>query len=404
MGLGKYFGPATLVAAAFIGPGTVTVCTLAGVSNGYQLLWALLFSIIATIVLQEMAARLGYVTQKGLGATIRNNTSPGFQRIIFFAIVLSAIVIGNAAYEAGNISGAVLGVDVIFGGSQLWPLLIGIIAFAVLVIGRYALLEKFLIAIVILMSICFVITAILLKPNIGEILAGFIPQKIGEGDFLLILGLIGTTVVPYNLFLHASAVSEKWKRDGDDVANLSDIRKENYVSILLGGIISIAVVIVSATALSGTNMEIKNAGDMALQLEPVLGSWAKIVLAIGLFAAGISSAITAPLAAAYAARGLFDWGKDAKHIGFRGVWMSILLIGIIFSSIGIKPITIIKFAQIANGLLLPIIAAYLIYLMNKKEILGEHKNSILNNILGGGVFIITLFLSMRMLNSVFGFL
>lgn len=397
MGLKKYFGPATLVTAAFIGPGTVTVCTLAGVNSGYTLLWALGFSIFATIVLQEMAARLGFITQDGLGSAIRKHTPEGFLRILFFFIVISAILIGNAAYEAGNISGGVLGLDLLIGKFKVWPLVIGGIAGIFLFLGKYKHLENLLIGLVILMSLCFIITAILLKPSFSMIAQGFVPSS--SADFLTVLALIGTTVVPYNLFLHASSVSEKYKAD----ANLSDIRRENFVSIFLGGLVSMAILIVAATATQGVRVEINSASDMALQLEPVLGSWAKYVMAIGLFAAGISSAITAPLAAAYAARGIFGWEKTKNTIQFKAVWGFILLVGVLFSSLGFKPITIIKFAQIANGLLLPIIAIYLLYMMNKKELLGKHSNSLLQNILGLFVILITLLLSFKILNSVFGF-
>ena len=103
----KNIGPGPLVAAAFIGPGTVTVCTIAGVTHGFTLLWAMLLSIIATIVLQEMSARLGVISQKGLSEVIRTEISNPFFKILAVVLILSAIVIGNAAYEAGNISGGV---------------------------------------------------------------------------------------------------------------------------------------------------------------------------------------------------------------------------------------------------------------------------------------------------------
>ena len=103
-------GPGVLVSAAFIGPGTVTVCTLAGVNFQYALLWALLLSIISCIILQEMAARLGIISQKGLSECIRDEIKNPILRSLSIILIFAAIVIGNAAYEAGNISGAVLGI------------------------------------------------------------------------------------------------------------------------------------------------------------------------------------------------------------------------------------------------------------------------------------------------------
>ena len=111
----KNIGPGTLVTAAFIGPGTVTLCTKAGIGFGYDLLWALALSIIACLVLQEMAARLGIVTQKGLSSVIRSQIDNPLLRGIMIFIIISAIFIGNAAYEAGNISGGVLGLSTVIG-------------------------------------------------------------------------------------------------------------------------------------------------------------------------------------------------------------------------------------------------------------------------------------------------
>lgn len=107
----KNIGPGPLVAAAFIGPGTVTVCTLAGVGFGFTLLWAMVLSIIATVVLQEMSARLGIITQKGLAEVILTEIHNPVFKVLTILLIFSAIVFGNAAYEAGNISGGVLGLE-----------------------------------------------------------------------------------------------------------------------------------------------------------------------------------------------------------------------------------------------------------------------------------------------------
>ena len=141
----KNIGPGPLVAAAFIGPGTVTLCTIACVDFGYALLWAMLLSVFATIILQEMSARLGVITQKGLSETIRGEIKSPAIRTIIIILILSAIVIGNAAYEAGNISGGALGVKTLFGTPEfqilsrnidIWPIIIGLVAFVVLYIGN----------------------------------------------------------------------------------------------------------------------------------------------------------------------------------------------------------------------------------------------------------------------------
>ncbi len=389
-------GPGALVTAAFIGPGTVTVCTLAGVKFGYTLLWVLLLSIVACVVLQEMAARLGVITQNELSEVLKSQFRNKILKWSLIGIVISAIFIGNAAYEAGNISGGVLGLSTILGTPTLnlggftlnyQSLIIGIFAFVLLYIGNYKVLERSLIIMVLSMSLAFIIAALVTKPDLSLIFKGFVPAFESEKIFMII-GLIGTTVVPYNLFLHASLVKEKWNTP----EQLPLARKDTIIAIIGGGIMSMAIIIAGA-AIQDT--EVHNAADLAKGLEPVFGVAAKYVLSLGLFAAGITSAITAPLAAAYVVKGCMGWKGGMKTKEFRSVWMFILLIGVVFSSLGIKSIEIIQFAQIANGLLLPIIAGFLLWVMNRKTLLGKYTNSWRQNFLGGMILLVTIFLGMR---------
>ena len=402
----KNIGPGTLVAAAFIGPGTVTLCTLAGVNFGFNLLWAMLLSIIATIVLQEMAARLGIISQKGLSEVIREEIKSPFLRQCITILILSAVVVGNASYEAGNISGGILGLEGVLGkygiaigtiSINLMSLLIGFIAFILLYIGNYKFLEKALISLVLLMSVSFIATAILTKPNLSEILNGMFVPRFPEKSILTIIGLVGTTVVPYNLFLHASLVKERWHKKED----VSLARKDTIISIILGGLVSMAIII-SAAAIQTTN--IANAADLAKGLAPLFGDFATYFMALGLFAAGITSAITAPLAAAYVAKGCLGWSGGLKSKKFRFVWFAILFLGVLFSSIGIKPIEIIKFAQVANGILLPIIAGILLWIVNKKSVLGNFVNTKTQNILGVFILLIAIFLGVKGILKVLDFL
>jgi len=398
----KNIGPGPLVAAAFIGPGTVTVCTLAGVGFGFTLLWAMVLSIVATIIFQEMSARLGIISQQGLAEVIRTEIKKPVFKVLAIALVFSAIVFGNAAYEAGNISGGVLGLEALVGNSNimlngfkvnLLSLVIGLIAFAILFMGNYKMLERILVFLVILMSLAFVLTAIITKPDLVKILEGAFIPRFPEGSLLMVIGLIGTTVVPYNLFLHSSLVKEKWHDKND----LRFARNDTIIAVILGGVVSMCIII---SAASIHTKEITSAVDLAEGLEPLFGSFSKYFLAIGLFAAGITSAITAPLAAAYVVAGCLGWETNMKSLRFRSVWLIILFLGVLFSSLGIKPIEIIKFAQVANGILLPVVAVFLIWVMNQKTILGDYKNSIKQNILAFIILVISILLSLATLNKV----
>ncbi|RHW76549.1 divalent metal cation transporter [Colwellia sp. RSH04] len=398
-------GPAILVTAAFIGPGTVITATLAGANYGYSLLWALLFSIIATIILQEMSARLGIVTRQGLGENIRTSCKNPIARVIAVSLVVSAIVIGNAAYQGGNISGASLGLEsifakpAVFGAFSFWPLIIGLFAFVILISGNYKIIERALIALVGLMSLAFLITFIITKPNLIQFFSGLFIPSLPDGAALTVIALIGTTVVPYNLFLHSASVSEKWH----NVEDIDKAKQDLYLSIPLGGLISIAIVSTAASAFFGQNINITSAADIAPALQPLFGDLAGFFIALGLFCAGISSAVTAPLAAAYALNGILNLKKQLNSNAFKAIWGSILLLGIIISSSGYKPINVIWFAQVANGVLLPVVAIFLLWVMNTVA-LKEYRNTKLQNVLASFVIIVTLMLSARSLMSAFGLL
>lgn len=395
----KKIGPGILVAAAFIGPGTVTACTLAGVTFGYSLLWAMLLSVIATIVLQEMAARLGIITQKGLAEVIREELQTPVIRILVIGIILAAIVVGNAAYEAGNIGGATLGLEALFGDRLifLYPYIIGGIAFILLYFGSYKTLEKVFISLVLVMSLSFLLTAIITKPDLEKVFNGLFMPSVPEDSILTIIALVGTTVVPYNLFLHASLVSEKWK----SASELEYAKRDTLLSVGLGGLVSMAIII---AATSITSQEVTDVFGLAKGLEPLFGKAALYFMGVGLFAAGVTSAITAPLAAAYVASSCFGWKAGFKDLKFRLVWMLILLSGVLSLSLDITPLEIIQFAQVANGILLPLIAIFLLWIVNKSAVMGKFKNTIWHNILSLLIIGLVLVLGIKSIFTVFGLL
>lgn len=394
----KNIGPGALIAAGFIGPGTITTCTKSGASSGYTLLWAMLFSTIATIIFQEMAARLGIITQKGLGENIREKISSKTLKTIAVGIVIVAIFIGNIAYETGNLVGGSMGLSILIPqvSNTIWAPLLGVVAFALLWSGNYKKIEKILIGLVLVMSVTFFTTAIVSKPDLGAIIKGMFVPSAGANDWLTIVGLIGTTVVPYNLFLHASSVSERWTKKED----LKNARIDTVISIGLGGLISMAVIISASASFHGTGIAVDSGAVMAQQLEPLLGSWAKWFFGIGLFAAGFTSAITAPLSAAFATTGALGYEKDMKSMNFKIVWMIVLGVGIVLSALGMSasPTELILVAQAANAIILPIIAIFLIYVLNHKD-LGEYKNKLWNNLFGICILCVTLAISYRSLLS-----
>lgn len=390
-------GPGLIVTAAFIGPGTVTTATLAGAGFGTTLLWCLTFATLATIVLQEMSARLGLTSGAGLGQALRHAPGPPWLGTTLGALAVGSVIVGAAAYEAGNLTGAGLGLSAAFGLTPKALALAGAAAAALLLwTGQYRLVERVLVACVAVMGITFLLTAALVLPRVDGVLAGLVVPRLPGGAELTALGLVGTTIVPYNLFLHAAAVSERWSGPAD----LAPARWDLVLAIGLGGLVSAAVVVTAAAALG--NQEIRSASAMAAQLEPLLGAWASRTFSLGFAAAGLSSAITAPLAAAYALQDVLGKGRDVRLPAARAVIACTLLVGVVVTVLGTRPVPLILVAQVLNGLILPIVAFVLLLAMNDRRRLGGHVNGWRANLGGALVVLLCLVLGIRGMAGAFG--
>ncbi|MCM3711926.1 Nramp family divalent metal transporter [Sporosarcina luteola] len=383
----KVIGPGAIITASFIGPGTVTTATRAGASYGYAILWAVVFSIIATIVLQEMTARLGIITRKGLGEAVREQFSNPILKYGSMWLIMIAISVGCAAYMAGDLLGTSLGISTLTGISPnvLGPI-VGIIILFIGLSGSYKLIERVMVSLIAIMSLTFITTMFVAKPNLGELFQGAFLPTIPSGSIIMIIALIGTTVVPYNLFLHSSMVQERWNKPTD----LREARIDTIVSISIGGLITAAVLITAGAMIQG--VEVSSAADLSLQLEPIFGQWAKAFMSLGLFAAGFSSALASPLGAAMTVSSVLKWEKGMKDKRFKIVFATVMIIGIVCSGLGFNPLDVLLFAQALNGILLPVIVITLLVIMNNKKRLGEFGNSVKANIIGGIVAVICTFL------------
>lgn len=358
------------IAAAFIGPGTVTTAATAGASYGAALLWAVLFSVLATYVLQEAAARLTIATGSDLAEVLRQRFPSGLMRALTLVLAGGAILVGAMAYEAGNILGAVAGVTLALDLPKAGLTLgLGALAGALLATGSPTQIARLLAGFVALMGAGFLVTAILLAPPLGELAAGLALPALPDGAGLTVIALIGTTVVPYNLFLGSSLARG---------TSLAEARFGLGVAIALGGVITLAIVIVGS-ALDGEFAFER----LAALLSQRLGDWAALGLGLGLFAAGLSSAVTAPLAAALTVRGLVADSDDprwtAKGWRFRAVWIAVLAVGVGFGMADIRPVPAIILAQALNGILLPVVAVFLMLAMRDRARLGTAANGPLAN-------------------------
>ena len=395
----------SVVSAAFIGPGTITTATKAGVFYNFQLLWALVFSTFAALLLQEASARLTINSQLNLGEAISKKFEGKSSKMLILFIVIVAIIVGCAAYEAGNILGAVEGLGMIFDlPSYVFVAGIGILAMLVFLLDSVHNIAKLMGLVVFLMGIAFLYTALSLKPDWSQVIKGSVVPVIpeGTGSAFLVMALIGTTVIPYDLFLGSGALNKK--------QSIKDMRFGLTIAIVLGGIISMSIMGVGNAITSSmsdvektqflSTIDFNKDGYTLLtkHLQSEIGMFAVYVFGFGMFAAGFSSAVTSPLASAITAKSLFvnknnekRWGSNKLY--FKLVLAGVLGVGLLFGFMQVKPIPAIIIAQAFNGLILPLIAVFLIYVVNDPDIIGEDNlNGWISNILMSIVLWVTLIL------------
>lgn len=375
----------SIISAAFIGPGTVTMAASTGAGYRMQLLWALLFSVVATIVLQEAAARLTIASGKNLGEIVALRFR-GRRSLRLRCLLFASVVFGCAAYQAGNLLGAFSGLSLFDDFSRpLATVVLGAICSTFLWFGNYAFIARFLGIVVALMGLLFIVVAMQSDVTSAEMINGALQPAIPAGGALLVVGLIGTTIVPYNLFL-ASGISQ-----GQDIR---EMRWGLVLAILIGGLISVAIMVV------GTQVRgVFSFTALSSALEGQLGPWATVLFGLGLFAAGLSSSITAPLAAAITARSLLSSGQSGWSVRgrwFRLVWLGVLGVGLLFGLLDVQPIPAIIMAQVINGILLPIIGLFLFAAANDRDLLGEaYTNQSMANLLMLLIVGITCFLGLN---------
>ncbi|HLR19058.1 MAG TPA: Nramp family divalent metal transporter [Staphylococcus sp.] len=383
----RSLGPGMIITASFIGPGTVTTMTQGGAGFGYSLLWAVAFSIIATIVLQEMIIRLSLVTREGLGEAIQDLFSNKLGKIIIVWFTLIAVTIGCAAYISGDLLGTSLGASYLLNLPENWVApVIGVIILLIGLFGNYKVLEKVMLGLMVIMGLIFITTMIVIKPDIAGILKGAFIPTIPNGSIITVIALIGTTVVPYNFFIHSIAVHERF----NGVKELRFARWDTIISITIGGVISAAILISAATLIKGD--DVTSVIQLASPLKPVLGDAAPIVISIGLFAAGLSSAIASPTGAAATISSLLGWKGGMESKKYKAVFVVIIIIGIITSGLGFEPLQVLLIAQALNGIILPIVAMLIFTIINKKNLMGRFVNTLWLNIIGGIVVLIVTFL------------
>ena len=372
-------GPGIITANVDNDPGGITTYSLAGGHFGYSLLWVIIPVLILLIIVQEMCARLGVVTGKGLADLIRENFSIKMTFTIMILLVL--VNITNTITEFAGIAAA----SEIFGVSRYFIVPLSALFVWMLVLkGNYKSVEKvFLVAC--LFYISYIITGFLThQPWKIVFEKTVVPTFILNKEYLiLILGIIGTTIAPWMQFYLQSSIVEK------------GIKKEEYkyskIDVIVGSIMAVIIVffimITTAATIFKAEVRIETASDAAIALAPLAGKFAKYLFAFGLLNAGLFSASILPLSTAYSVSEAFGWEsgvnrkfKEAKQ--FYILYTTTIIIGALFVLFPkFNLITLMYFSQVLNGILLPFIIIFMLKLINKNELMGKYKNTKIYNVI-----------------------
>ena len=388
----KNMGPAAIIASAFIGPGTITTSTVSGTNFQYAMLWAVVFSGIASIILMDISSRVAaYSGLSVIETTMGMSDKKGWKRFVAIFMGL-AILFTGLGFMAGNEIGAANGLADLTGlPVAATGIVVGVIAICTVVFGTPKLLEVVCQFFVVAMGILFIITMFLSNPDWGAVARGIIPS-LPEGSLVNCMGLIGTTIIAINLVYHSMGCQDKYH--GDE--GYADSKFDTRFNVILGVLMTLAIIITAGTVLYGTGTEITNPVVFSQSLEPVLGSSARIIGDLGLFLAGLSSSIATPYMAGMIIARLMGWGKE-KDAWRKAFTCMLIVFGTVLACMGQTPTQIIIVTQALSGFFLPFIAIFFVISGNNKKMLGKHTNTKLQNILGGIACAVTLAMGINML-------
>ncbi len=385
-------GPGIITGSVDNDAGGIATYSVAGAMYGYGLIWTLIPSFIVLLVVQEMNARMGIVTGKGLSDLIRENAGMKITFFIFVGLLISNI--GNTTTEFAGIAGSME----IFGISKYFSVpLVAVMIWFLVVKGTYKIVERiFLVFSVSLLT--YVVSALMSKPEWGEIGASIIrpEMEMNSQSIAMVIALVGTTIAPWMQFYMQSSVIEKGLKMKNFKYTLIDITVGCVATIVVAFFIMVAC----GATLHPNGIQINEAKDAALALEPFAGKFASDVFAFGLFVASVFSATILPLATAFYVSEAFGFeaGIDKKWDEakeFYSLYTGILIISVIIILIPNAPLIQISiWTQVLNGILLPVVLVSMILLINNKKIMGKHINKPLQNIIGWSAVIILTGLSL----------
>lgn len=387
-------GPGIITANVDNDAGGITTYSLAAANYGYDILWMMIPTTIALIVVQEMCARMGAVTGKGLSDLIRE--SFGVKVTFYVMIALFLTNMGNTISEFAGIAASME----LFGISKYISVPVcATLVWLLIVKGSYKSVEKvFLVAC--LVYIAYPIAAFMAGPQWGVVLkASVTPSFKTDSEYLMtLIGIVGTTIAPWMQFYQQSAVVEK----GITAEQYNFTRLDVIIGCILAIVVAFFMMVACASTIHMHGLKIENAADAALALKPLVGEYASSLFAFGLFNASLFGACILPLSTAfYICEGL-GWesgvDKDFEQAPqFFWLFTIIIVISALLILIPNAPLIMIMFiSQVVNGAVLPLILIFMLILINDKKLMGKYANKLPFNIIGGTTVVIMVILTIIM--------
>ncbi|WP_282113097.1 Nramp family divalent metal transporter [Maribacter stanieri] len=395
----KALGPGFIIAAVVLGPGSITVSSKIGATHGYSLLWVIGLGAVSMSVYTTMSVRYGVLHEKSLLTTIAEKYGKWLSVAIGVCSFLAAM-----SFQFGNNLGVGMGMKTLTGINEtIWPLIFTPLAIVLVFFTKnlYKALEQIMMTMVVILILAFIINLIFIKPDLEAAAMGFIPRAISGSDFNEIAALVGTTFVLHNAFFQAYLVQGKgWK-----LADMHKSIRDTKIGVFLLALISTLVVVTAAATLKPKGISVNSAADMAIQLEMLLGSFAKYIFGFGFMAAAFSSLVVNSVTGGGLLADSMGLGSSMNEKMPKVFTVIILLAGMIIAVFfrG-NVIYALIMAQASSILGVPLIAIGLFLVLNSKSIMGKYKNSILQNIMAVIGFILISALVYFMYGKLIGYL
>ncbi len=398
--IAKSIGPGFIMAAVVLGPGSITTASKIGSTEGYAFLWVILLGAISMAVYSNMSTRFGVLHEKSILKVISEKYSKWLSLAIGIASFFASL-----SFQFGNNLGVGMGMEALTGiDAKIWPLIFtpGAIVLIFFAKNLYKTLEKLMMFMVMFMILAFIINLIFIKPDLTAIASGFVPKGFLMDNFNQLAALVGTTFVLHCAIYQAYLVQDKgWKRSDKD----KGVRDSN-LGVFMLALMSSLVIITAAATLKPMGITINSAGDMALQLELLLGSYAKYVFALGFISAAFSSLLVNSVIGGGLLADSIGMGRSMEEKMPKLFTTIILIVGMaiaLYVSGNGSPVYSLIMAQASSILAVPLIAIGLYLVLNNKEIMGKYKNTNFQNVLAIAGFVLICVLVYIMYGKLIGY-